>query len=108
MVNLRSLVTKAKKEMYKTYIGVSCLPNYSRAPTSGDTVRAVYHYPKKILKLKKCTVCKFQNARQVRMGHNMCHLLFICDIYCSLFLYCATLTDVFLCFFFSRKANARV
>jgi hypothetical protein len=43
--------------------------------------------------------------------------LFSCVLYCSLFLYCtvsacdvraATLTDVFLCFFLSCKANARV
>jgi hypothetical protein len=37
----------------------------------------------------------------------LCSLLF-CDMYCSLLLYCATLTEVFPCFFLSCKANARV
>jgi hypothetical protein len=37
----------------------------------------------------------------------LCCLLF-CDIHCSLFLYCATLTEGFPCFFLSCKANARV
>jgi hypothetical protein len=31
-----------------------------------------------------------------------------CSCYCLLFLYCATLTEVFPCFFLSCKANARV
>jgi hypothetical protein len=44
-------------------------------------------------------------------------LFFFCVLYCSLFLYCtvyacdaraANLTEVFLCFFLSCKANARV
>jgi hypothetical protein len=41
------------------------------APISADSVSAVYHNHQKIWKLKKQMVHKFQNAHQVRMGHNM-------------------------------------
>jgi hypothetical protein len=44
---------------------------YSRAPVFTNSVSAVYRGPKKIWKLNKYTVYKFQNARQLRTGRNM-------------------------------------
>jgi hypothetical protein len=44
---------------------------YSRAPESTESVNAVHRGPKKIGKLNKQTIRKFQNARQARTGRNM-------------------------------------
>jgi hypothetical protein len=49
----------------------------------------------------------FKEVYFPRIIRILCSLLF-CDIYCSLFLYCANLTEGFQCIFLSCKANARV
>ena len=52
-----------------TWLFTHC--NYRRTPISADSVSVVYRSPEKCGKLKKYTVRKFHNVRQMRTGQNM-------------------------------------